>query len=118
MMSRHFSLSSELSGAIYFESSECASSVICSDQIAEIINIYNQQRSRMPDYYKVRNKYVVNESQCSKLLYAVTATSSDLLRVVSKDRLFDLLEEIHRGRKTSWKRLVVFSCKTDVFRNF
>ena len=75
-----------------------------SDEIAEIINIHcgpcpSNKAGDRQRFYRIKNRYSVKDSQFCKYLYEVVANSQILLRVVAKESLFDLMENIHIGGK-------------------
>ena len=84
----------------YLQSTQCPKSVITSDEISEIISIHcgpcpSNKGAHRQRFYRIKNRYSVKDSQPYKYLYEVVANSQILLRVVAKESLFDLLENIH-----------------------
>ena len=79
---------------------ESYQSVLSSAQITDIISIYSepplvQEGADRQRYYRIRKKYVVKQSQSVKFLYSQVLNLQDILRVVSKESLFDILEAVH-----------------------
>ena len=76
---------------------ESYQSVLRSAQITDIIRIYSdpppvQKGADRQRIYRIRKKYVVKQSQSVKFLYSQVQNLQDLLRVVSKESLFETLE--------------------------
>ena len=86
---------------------ESYQSVLSSAQITDIIRIYSglppvQKGADRQRYYRIRKKYAVKQSQSVKFLYSQVLNSQDLLRVVSKESLFEMLSTLRE--KSTWKR--------------
>ena len=84
----------------YLLSSQRPNSVISSDEISEIINICSatcpsNKGAARQRFYRLRKKYLVKELNYHKYLYEIATNSQNLLRVVSKESLFDLFENNH-----------------------
>ena len=79
---------------------ESYQSVLSSAPITDIIRIYSgpppvQKGTDHQRYYRIWKKYVVKQSQSVKFLYSQVLNSQDLLRVVSKESHFEILEAVH-----------------------
>lgn len=81
------------------ENPQVCNSVLTSEEISDIVSIYNgpcpstsgAERQR---YYRVRKRYVVKRTLHS-LTTLYVEDPPNLLRVIPKDELFDLFEKVH-----------------------
>ena len=75
-----------------------SSSLYTSEEISEMIALYTSPCPSVSGalrqrYYRVRKNYVVKHSNSTNILYK--ATSPNLLKVVPKNKLFNLFETVH-----------------------
>ena len=83
----------------YLYSNDCPSSVMSSDQIDETINIISEpcpvnRGAERQRYYRMKKRFRYSDSQSPKVLYEAVG-DSEALKIVAKDKLFDLFESIH-----------------------
>ena len=97
----------------YLYSDDCPSSVMSSEQVADVLNIISgpcpvSRGAERQRYYRMRKRFRFTESNFSKVLYEAVANSEKDLKVVSKDKVLDLFVTVHTegGKHIGRDRLI------------
>ena len=77
-----------------------STSIFSADEISSLIRIYTgpcpeKRRAVCQRFYRIKRRYLVKDVHAQKIIYAAAGNSQNLLKVVSREFLFDLLEMVH-----------------------
>lgn len=99
----------------FIDSENSVNSVLNStEQIAEIVEIYSApcpiiSSGARQRYYRIRNKFTVKQTQSCRLLYSTSTDTSAELRVLAKEEMFDVFQQVHceGGKHLGRDRLMI-----------